>query len=99
MNHKKVECGQCKGEGYVRVSLDGCMKCGACQGTGFKEDKNSELSIKELKDILKEKNQQIDVRIKRLSGPSFYDQTQKIENLHGEALAYEKVIKLIENGK
>ncbi|MGX5489168.1 hypothetical protein [Bacillus cereus] len=57
------------------------------------------MDIQELKSVLVEKIKTIDKRIERLSGPSFYDQTQKIENLHGEALAYGKVLKLIESGE
>lgn len=56
------------------------------------------MNIQELKNALQEKIQKIDERIERLSGPSFYDQTQKIERLHGEALAYGKVLELIESG-
>ncbi|AGY46644.1 hypothetical protein BigBertha_136 [Bacillus phage BigBertha] len=41
----KQECPQCKGEGYVRVSLDGAMKCGACQGSGCKEEEKDEVFL------------------------------------------------------
>ncbi|AMO25934.1 hypothetical protein Blue_111 [Bacillus phage Deep Blue] len=36
----RTDCDQCKGSGYVRVSLDGSMKCGACAGTGSKVEAN-----------------------------------------------------------
>ncbi len=98
MTQIRVDCDQCKGSGYVRVSLDGSMKCGACGGTGYKTPVTDSLNIPKLETILKDKIAQIDVRIQRRSEPSFYDQTQNIENLHGEALAYEKIIQLI-NGE
>jgi hypothetical protein len=56
----------------------------------------NKLTIEELQEKLKEKIKAIDKRIERFSTPSNYDWTKKIENLHGEALAYEKVLKMIE---
>ena len=53
------------------------------------------MTIEELEKKLKSKIITIDERINRLSQPSFYDQSQKIENLHGEARAYEKVLQMI----
>jgi hypothetical protein len=55
------------------------------------------LNIEQLRNELKVRIERINKRIERLSAPSFYDQTTKIENLHGEAMAYEKVLKMIEN--
>lgn len=55
------------------------------------------MTIEELEKKLKKKIYNIDKRIERLSQPSFYDQSQKIENLHGEAIAYEKVLQMIKN--
>lgn len=52
--------------------------------------------LQELKKELQDKINTIDERIKRISGPSFYDQTKRIENLHGEAFTYEKVIAMID---
>jgi hypothetical protein len=44
---------------------------------------------------LKEKIKVIDGRIERLSAPNqYHDQSKRIENLHGEALAFEKVLKM-----
>lgn len=40
MTQIRVDCDQCKGSGYVRVSLDGSMQCGACEGTGSKVEMN-----------------------------------------------------------
>jgi hypothetical protein len=54
------------------------------------------LTIEELKTKLKTKIEQIDSRIKKFEAPSNYDWSKKIERLHSEASAYEKVLKMID---
>lgn len=54
------------------------------------------LTIEELQKRLKEKIEMLDKRIKRFEAPSTYDWSKKIERLHSEASAYEKVLKMIE---
>lgn len=51
--------------------------------------------LKELKNVLEEKIKVIDKRIEKRNGPCYFDETKKVENLHSEAYAYEKVIKMI----
>lgn len=52
--------------------------------------------IMEVRNELKSKIAVIDKRIERRSGATFFDETEKMELLHGEALAYEKVLKMLE---
>lgn len=53
-------------------------------------------AIAEIENELKSRITEIDKRIERRDGPNFHDETKKIDLLHGEALAYEKVIELLE---
>lgn len=52
--------------------------------------------VEEIRNEIKSKIAVIDKRIERRSGATFFDETEKIELLHGEALAYEKVLKMLE---
>ncbi|GED14843.1 hypothetical protein [Aneurinibacillus migulanus] len=52
--------------------------------------------VEEIRNELKSKIAVIDKRIERRSGANYHDETKKIEMLHGEALAYEKVLKMLE---
>ena len=54
------------------------------------------MTIEELQKQLKEKIKKLDKRVERFEQPSNYDFSKKIERLHGEALAYEKVLEMIE---
>jgi chaperonin cofactor prefoldin len=48
-----------------------------------------------LKKQLEQKIEQLDKRIETFEKPSNYDWSKKIERLHSEASAYEKVLKMI----
>lgn len=52
--------------------------------------------IKEIRNELKSKISVIDQRIERRRGANFFDETKKIELLHGEALVYENVLKMLD---
>jgi chaperonin cofactor prefoldin len=54
------------------------------------------LNIEELKIELQDRIKKLDKRIETFEKPSNYDWSKKIERLHSEASAYEKVIKMIE---
>jgi hypothetical protein len=51
--------------------------------------------IEKLEEILKAKIGILNRRIERRSGANFHDEDKKIEMLHGEALAYEKVLEIL----
>jgi chaperonin cofactor prefoldin len=53
------------------------------------------LTIEELKKQLEQKIEQLDKRIETFEKPSNYDWSKKMERLHSEASAYEKVLKMI----
>lgn len=56
-------------------------------------------AIEKVENELKLKIKEIDKRIALRSGPNYHDETKKIDSLHGEALAYEKVLEMLDKYK